>query len=94
MSDYKERWTTVRVEVEENIGWVILNRPEKRNAMSPTMNREMREILEVLELDDAVKVLVLPGAMRLRRERVCTACTPASLFTTYMDCNSGWSNPV
>jgi feruloyl-CoA hydratase/lyase len=62
MPAYEGRWTTVRVEVDEGICWVILNRPEKRNAMSPTMNREMRDVLETLELDDAVKVLVLTGA--------------------------------
>jgi feruloyl-CoA hydratase/lyase len=62
MADYERRWTTVRVEVEEAVGWVTLNRPEKRNAMSPTLNREMREILETLELDGDVKVLVLTGA--------------------------------
>ncbi len=62
MSNYEGRWTTVRVEVEDGIGWVILNRPEKRNAMSPTLNREMREILETLELDEDAKVLVLTGA--------------------------------
>jgi trans-feruloyl-CoA hydratase/vanillin synthase len=62
MAKYEGRWTTVRVEVEEGIGWVTLNRPEKRNAMSPTLNREMREILETLELDGDVKVLVLTGA--------------------------------
>ena len=62
MASYEGRWTTVRVEVEEGIGWVTLNRPEKRNAMSPTLNREMREVLETLELDDEVKVLVLTGA--------------------------------
>ena len=60
--DYQARWTTVRVEVQEGIGWVILNRPEKRNAMSPTLNREMRDVLETLELDNEVKVLVLTGA--------------------------------
>jgi len=62
MSAYEGRWKTVRVEAEEGIGWVVMNRPEKRNAMNPTMNREMREVLEALELDDAVKVLVLTGA--------------------------------
>ncbi len=62
MESYEGRWTTVRVEMEDGIAWVILNRPEKRNAMSPTLNREMREILEVLELDDAAKVLILTGA--------------------------------
>ncbi len=62
MANYEGRWTTVRVEIEQDIGWVVFNRPEKRNAMSPTLNREMCEILLALELDDAVKVLVLTGA--------------------------------
>jgi feruloyl-CoA hydratase/lyase len=62
MTTYEGRWTTVRVEIEQEIAWVILNRPEKRNAMSPTLNREMCEILLALELDDQVKVLVLTGA--------------------------------
>jgi feruloyl-CoA hydratase/lyase len=62
MPAYEGRWTTVRVEVDEGIGWGTLNRPEKRNAMSPTMNREMRDVLETLELDDEVKVFVLTGA--------------------------------
>jgi trans-feruloyl-CoA hydratase/vanillin synthase len=62
MASYDGRWTTVKVEVDEGIGWVIFNRPEKRNAMSPTMNREMRDVLETLELDGDVKVLVLTGA--------------------------------
>jgi feruloyl-CoA hydratase/lyase len=62
MAEYEGRWTTIRVELEDGIAWVILNRPEKRNAMSPTLNREMREALEALELDHAAKVLVLTGA--------------------------------
>lgn len=62
MTNYEGRWTTVRVEIDQDIGWVIFDRPEKRNAMSPTLNREMCEILAALELDDAVKVLVLTGA--------------------------------
>src|ERR1700731_925068 len=62
MTSYEGRCTTVKVEDEEGIGWAILNRPEKRNAMSPTLNREMRDVLETLELDEDVKVLVLTGA--------------------------------
>ena len=62
MSDYTGRWKTVLVEVQDGIGWVTFNRPEKRNAMSPTLNSEMCEILLALELDAEVKVLVLTGA--------------------------------
>ena len=60
--EYADRWTTVRVEVDEGIAWVELNRPEKRNAMSPTLNAEMVEVLEALDADDACGVLVLTGA--------------------------------
>ena len=62
MSNYESRWKTVIVEIDEAVGWVTLNRPEKRNAMSPTLNTEMREVLETLEIDEDVKVLVLTGA--------------------------------
>lgn len=64
MSQYEGKWKTVKVELdpEDGIAWVIFNRPEKRNAMSPTLNAEMREILEALELDATARVLVLTGA--------------------------------
>jgi len=57
------RWKTVTVELDESgIAWVVLNRPEKRNAMSPTLNIEMRTVLEELELEPKAKVVVLTGA--------------------------------
>ena len=52
----------VLVEIEGGIAWVTLNRPEKRNAMSPDLNREMMEVLEIMEGDDSVGVMVLTGA--------------------------------
>ena len=62
MSNYEGRWSTVTVDVAEGIAWVTLNRPEKRNAMSPTLNREMIDVLETIELDADAQVLVLTGA--------------------------------
>ncbi len=62
MSKYEGRWSTIKVEIEHGIAWVILNRPEKRNAMSPTLNREMIDVLETLEQDPDAGVLVLTGA--------------------------------
>jgi trans-feruloyl-CoA hydratase/vanillin synthase len=62
MSKYEARWQTVKVEVDNGIGWVTLSRPEKRNAMSPTLNREMIDVLETLELDGEAQVVVLTGA--------------------------------
>ncbi|MFL4479696.1 p-hydroxycinnamoyl CoA hydratase/lyase [Paeniglutamicibacter sp. ORCA_105] len=59
-----EPWgNTVRVEFDEDkIAWVHFNRPEKRNAMNPTLNREMYATLDFLETDDRCAVLVLTGS--------------------------------
>jgi trans-feruloyl-CoA hydratase/vanillin synthase len=55
-------WQTVKVEFDDGIAWVTLNRPEKKNALSPTLNREMLQVLDALEVDDRCKVMVLTGA--------------------------------
>ncbi len=47
--------------VENRIAWLSYNRPEKRNAMSPAVNRAMLKALEELEFRDDVGVLVLTG---------------------------------
>jgi trans-feruloyl-CoA hydratase/vanillin synthase len=52
---------TVAYEIENRIAWVKFNRPEKRNAMSPALNRRMMEVLDELEHHDDVGVLVLTG---------------------------------
>jgi len=52
----------VKVEIEDGCAWVTLNRPEKRNAMSPDLHFEMVEVLKDLAEEPAVKVLVLTGA--------------------------------
>jgi feruloyl-CoA hydratase/lyase len=47
--------------VENSIAWVSFNRPQKRNAMSPSVNRRMLQVIEELEFRDDVGVLVLTG---------------------------------
>ena len=51
----------VAYDVVDRIAWVRFNRPDKRNAMSPTLNRDMMEVLDLLEFNDDVGVLVLTG---------------------------------
>ena len=46
----------------KGITWLILNRPEKRNAMSPELHFEMSEALDILAEDDDTQILVLTGA--------------------------------
>lgn len=52
---------TVAVKVENQIAWVSFNRPEKRNCMSPKLNRQMMRVLDDLEFREDVSVLVLTG---------------------------------
>jgi feruloyl-CoA hydratase/lyase len=52
---------TVAFEVRDAIAWVKFNRPDKRNCMSPELNRQMLRVLSELEFRDDVGVLVLTG---------------------------------
>lgn len=52
---------TVAVTVADGIAWVKFNRPEKRNCMSPKLNRQMKKVLVELEFREDVGVLVLAG---------------------------------
>ena len=59
MAEYKYEF--VKVRVHDGIAWTALNRPEKRNAMSPALHYEMDDALMRLETDDDVKVVVVTG---------------------------------
>src|SRR3979411_1776077 len=59
MPDYKYEF--VKVRVHDGIAWAALNRPDKRNAMSPALHYEMDDALAQLEVDDNVKVVVVTG---------------------------------
>lgn len=53
---------TVRIVREgDGIAWVSINRPEKRNAMSPQVHRDMSAAFDELELDAETKVVVIHG---------------------------------
>ncbi len=58
----KKKYSCVKVDQQKDgITWVIFNRPEKRNAMSPTFHAEMVEILDLLETDPDTKLVILTG---------------------------------
>jgi trans-feruloyl-CoA hydratase/vanillin synthase len=52
---------TVACSVQDGIAWVKFNRPEKRNCMSPGLNRQMLRVIDGLEFRGDVGVLVLTG---------------------------------
>ncbi len=48
--------------IENNVGYLIMNRPEARNAMSSEMNGALQEKIAEFELDEEVRCIVLTGA--------------------------------
>lgn len=54
----------VRLErdLKNKIAWVIMNRPEKRNAMSPQLHLDMNDALDELAIDDGIEVIIVTGA--------------------------------
>ena len=53
MQDFK----LIKLHLEHPIVKVTMNRPEKKNAMSPQLHEEMHDVLADLEFDDETQVL-------------------------------------
>jgi len=56
-------YETLKIDVDaDGVGILMLNRPDKRNAMSPQLHRDMIAALEEIRYDASVRVLVITGA--------------------------------
>jgi len=55
-------YETLLVEKADKVGIITLNRPKKRNAMSPQLHEDMTHALEALRYDDDARVVVITGA--------------------------------
>ena len=44
---------------EERVGYIVLNRPEKRNALGPQLVQDLKDLFSLAENDDNAKVIVL-----------------------------------
>jgi len=52
----------VLLERRENVALIILNRPQALNALSDALTRELSEVLDLVESDDAIGAIVLTGS--------------------------------
>ncbi len=57
-----KQYKNVLVERDGGITFLVLNRPDQRNAMSPELHYEMEDAIDALATDSETKVLVLTGA--------------------------------
>ena len=54
----------IGLEVENGIGWIQFNRPEKMNAIGALTRKQLGDATKQCERDDAVRVVVLTGSGR------------------------------
>lgn len=70
---------------EGDIAWLILNRPDKRNAINAEMWRALPELLAEVEQDEQLKVLIFRGA----DERAFSGGADISEFETLRSTEEG-----
>jgi enoyl-CoA hydratase/carnithine racemase len=58
--DYEQ----IRYELDDNVLTITLNRPDRLNAFTPTMLRELLDAFERADADDAVRAVVVTGEGR------------------------------
>jgi enoyl-CoA hydratase/carnithine racemase len=58
------QFETIRYEVEDRIATITFNRPDKLNAVSPLMVRELKAAYAAVESDDDVWIAIVTGAGR------------------------------
>ncbi|GIO23627.1 enoyl-CoA hydratase-related protein [Oceanobacillus sp. J11TS1] len=54
-------YETINYEIKEQVGWIILNRPDKLNAFTSQMNQEMIKALKTFQRDADVRAIVITG---------------------------------
>jgi enoyl-CoA hydratase/carnithine racemase len=58
------KFETIRYEVEDRIATITFDRPDKLNAVSPLMVRELKDAYAAVESDDRVWIAIVTGAGR------------------------------
>ncbi len=61
-------YETIIYEKYDQVARLILNRPDKLNAINSTLGLEMKEALEDIAGDDQVRVLIITGNPRIREK--------------------------
>ena len=72
-SDSTANYSTLQVSIENHIAHLVLNRPDKRNAMNKAFWREFPTAIQAIKNDSSVRVVVISGA--------------GTMFTAGMDLN-------
>ncbi len=58
------QFQTIRYDLEDGIATILLDRPDKLNAINPRMMHELIEAIDRTDADDAVRAVILSGSGR------------------------------
>jgi trans-feruloyl-CoA hydratase/vanillin synthase len=75
------KYQALLIEVEDGVGWITLNRPNKKNAMNPRLHMDMAAALDELRYDPDVRVLVITGS----GNSFCAGMDLKEIFTDLKD---------
>jgi len=71
---------TILYEEQNGIGILKLNKPERMNAVSETMYREIQDVLKKADIDKALRALIITGSVLKKNDREKQAfCAGADL---------------
>jgi enoyl-CoA hydratase/3-hydroxyacyl-CoA dehydrogenase len=54
-------YETIKVEREESVLWIVLNRPHRLNAFNEVLMEELSDVLDTAEKDQSVRCVVITG---------------------------------
>jgi enoyl-CoA hydratase/3-hydroxyacyl-CoA dehydrogenase len=54
-------YETVKVEREESVLWIVLNRPHRLNAFNEVLMEELSDVLDTAEKDQSVRCVIITG---------------------------------
>ncbi len=78
-------FATIKVEHQEQIGILTLNRPEKMNTFSSQLARELNDGLRLLEQNEQVRIIIVKGAGRAFSTGIDIAEFPGKTGTEYQE---------
>lgn len=57
-----QTFENLKLDIHQQIAYITLNRPEARNALNASMQRELEQALNMLEQRDEIRIIILQGA--------------------------------
>jgi enoyl-CoA hydratase/carnithine racemase len=61
VKNLSKSYETLKIEREENVLWIVLNRPQRLNTFNDVLMEELGDMLNTAENDPSVKCLVITG---------------------------------